>query len=160
MEAYSKSRTADAISDLSKLRPSEAFLVAPSSNLLAKSPETPSFLSPDLDVEKGDASFESLSSHAPNTIGVQKIDADLLEVGDIVRVQVGATPPADGSVVAGGSAFNESSLTGEARPIKKALGDQVFLGTINMSRAIDVRVDVVGGETMSVLFSQDSYRKH
>lgn len=73
---------------------------------------------------------------------------DLLEVGDIVRVQNGATPPVDGLVVSGESSFNESSLTGESRPIKKVVGDQVFLGTLNTARVVDVRVEAIGGETM------------
>lgn len=73
---------------------------------------------------------------------------DHLEIGDVVRVQKGSSPPTDGTVVSGESSFDESSLTGEARLIKKKVGDKVFLGTINDSRALDVRVDAIGGETM------------
>lgn len=65
-----------------------------------------------------------------------------------MRVQNGATPPADGRVVEGESTFNESSLTGESRPIRKGVGDEVFLGTLNTSGVVDVRVEAVGGETM------------
>ena len=79
---------------------------------------------------------------------MQRIGVDLLEVGDVVRVQNGSTPPADGVIVSGESTFNESSLTGESRPVKKTLGDQVFLGTINNAQVVDVRIDAIGGETM------------
>lgn len=80
---------------------------------------------------------------------VEKIDSSLLEVGDIVRIQSGATPPADGTIVFGtDSAFDESSLTGESRLVKKTLGDKVFLGTINKGKMVDVRVDACGGTTM------------
>jgi len=41
-------------------------------------------------------------------------------------------------------------LTGEARPVKKNVGDKVLLGTINKSKAVDVRVDAIGGVTMFV----------
>ena len=66
-----------------------------------------------------------------------------------MRVLHGSTPPADGTVVSGdGGAFDESSLTGESRLVKKQLGDKVFLGTINKAGVVDVRVDEIGGQTM------------
>ena len=61
-------------------------------------------------------------------------------------------------VVAGdGGAFDESSLTGESRLVKKLVGDKVFLGTINKAGVVDVRVDEIGGQTMYVsMFSVPS----
>lgn len=159
MEAYSKSRTADAITSLGKLRPSQAHLLVPISEVssLPPSPHSPSIekdsSSNESDLEKGllntNASSES-SSLAPVKPGLKviKVSVDLLEIGDIVRVQNGATPPADGRIVAGESTFNESSLTGESRPIRKGAGDEVFLGTLNVNGVVDVRVEAVGGETM------------
>jgi len=83
---------------------------------------------------------------------VQRVNVDFLEVGDIVRVQHGSTPPADGTIVAvTDCAFDESSLTGEARLIKKQIGDRVFLGTINQSKPVDIKVDAIGGVTMYVV---------
>ena len=80
---------------------------------------------------------------------VEHINAEFLEVGDIIRVPQGATPPADGTVVSEeGGSFDESSLTGESRPVRKQAGDKVFLGTINKAGPIDVRVDEIGGQTM------------
>ena len=81
---------------------------------------------------------------------VQKVPADLLEAGDIIRVPKGATPAIDGVVVSGPSLFDESAVTGESKPIRKGSGDHVFLGTINVGQAIDVRIDVTEGKTMSV----------
>lgn len=78
----------------------------------------------------------------------ETVDATHLEVGDIVRVRNGSSPPADGTIVFGETFFDESSLTGESRPIKKKVGEPVFLGTINQGRPVDIRIDVVGGETM------------
>jgi Cu+-exporting ATPase len=81
------------------------------------------------------------------------VDVDVLEVGDVVRVQNGATPPADGVIVSGNSgAFDESSLTGESRLIKKTLGDKVFLGTINKSKVVDIKITDIGGSSMYVLW--------
>ena len=113
-------------------------------NKLVTTPDSSSYS----DAEKGDADIEAAQKDAPVGSRVQKVPVDYLEVGDIVRVQNGATPPADGTVVSGESSFDESSLTGESRPVHKAVGDQVFLGTINKSRAVDVRIDAIGGETM------------
>ena len=54
-----------------------------------------------------------------------------LKLGDIVLVRPGASIPADGEVVEGGSDVNESMTTGESRPAKKGPGEKVIAGTIN-----------------------------
>lgn len=103
----------------------------------------------DHDLEKGDLNRENPALSVKPGMKVERVDAELLEVGDVVRVQHGASPPADGTVVTGdGGAFDESSLTGESKLVKKQVGDQVFLGTINKAGMVDVRVDAIGGETM------------
>jgi len=143
LEAYSKARTTDAITALGLLRPAKALLLSPSGS------ETTITSSISGDIEKGDPNLEDVVLSTKPGFGVEKIDANLLEVGDIVRIQIGATPPADGTIVSGGStAFDESSLTGESRLIKKAHGDKVFMGTINKMQMVDVKVDTHGGATM------------
>jgi P-type E1-E2 ATPase len=78
-----------------------------------------------------------------------KISTDLLEVGDIVRIPPGATPPADGVIVSSDiTYFDESSLTGESRDVAKSKGDEIFVGTINKLRVVDMRVEAIDGETM------------
>jgi Cu+-exporting ATPase len=101
-----------------------------------------------VDVEKGVAELEVGAYDLGHADRVQKVPVDLLDIGDIVRVQNGSTPPADGVIVSGSTTFNESSLTGESRPVRKSVGDQVFLGTINTAHAVDVHVNAIGGETM------------
>lgn len=94
-------------------------------------------------------SFDNGGSIASPGFKFEKVPVNLLEVGDLVRVQNGATPPSDGIIVSGTeTSFDESSLTGEARLVKKNVGDKVLLGTINKSRTVDVRVDAIGGVTM------------
>jgi Cd2+/Zn2+-exporting ATPase len=63
-----------------------------------------------------------------------------LQVGQHVRVKPGEAFAADGLVVQGKSASDESALTGEATPVEKAVGDQVFSGTINLWGAVDYDV--------------------
>ncbi|KAH9951714.1 heavy metal translocatin [Amylocystis lapponica] len=153
LEAYSKSRTADAITALGKLRPSSALvLVSADDAIVSDTTSTAPVSQQELDLEKGDLSLEdtklAASATAPG-MKFERVDTEFLEVGDIVRVQHGASPPADGTVVTGaGGAFDESSLTGESRLVKKEPGDPVFLGTINKAGMVDVRVDAIGGETM------------
>ena len=146
MEAYSKERTADAITALAALQPAEALLLVPRS--LLNSPFAPL----NGDTEKGDLELEDRSLSLPMDLTIERIDISLLEVGDIVRVPSGSTPPCDGIVVSeGDSAFDESSLTGESRLIKKQIGDSVYMGTINKSKPVDVQVGAVAGGMMLVI---------
>jgi Zn2+/Cd2+-exporting ATPase len=70
----------------------------------------------------------------------QEIPVEKLEIGQRVRVRPGAAFPADGIVVGGKSASDESTLTGEATPMEKGVGDQVFSGTLNLWGAVDFDV--------------------
>ena len=63
-----------------------------------------------------------------------------LQLKQRVRVKPGEAFAADGVVMAGRSASDESALTGEATPVDKTVGDQVFSGTINMWGALDYDV--------------------
>jgi Cd2+/Zn2+-exporting ATPase len=63
-----------------------------------------------------------------------------LQVGQRVRVKPGEAFAADGAVVQGKSASDESTLTGEAAPVEKSKGDQVFSGTLNLWGALDYEV--------------------
>ncbi|KAK4197351.1 E1-E2 ATPase-domain-containing protein [Triangularia verruculosa] len=80
--------------------------------------------------------------------GDEVVKADLLDFGDIVRVPHGASPPSDGVVISGDSSFDESSLTGESRLVKKVSGDQVFSGTVNKGSSLLVRITGVAGHSL------------
>jgi Cd2+/Zn2+-exporting ATPase len=72
--------------------------------------------------------------------GETKVPIDTLSPGDVVRVRPGDRLPMDGIVVAGESPVDESTLTGEAVPLRKKAGDEVFAGTLNTSGTLDIRV--------------------
>lgn len=76
------------------------------------------------------------------------IDIDQLEYNDLIRVPYGASPPVDGIITAGETSFDESSLTGESRLIKKRDGDEVFAGTVNKTSAVTIRVTGTSGKSM------------
>jgi cation transport ATPase len=78
----------------------------------------------------------------------EEIAVDDLVVGDLVRVRPGDKVPTDGVLVEGGSAIDESLLTGESLPVAKGLGDAVAGGCLNGTGAFVMRVSSVGGDTV------------
>ncbi len=75
------------------------------------------------------------------------VSTNELNQGDIVLVRPGASIPADGEVVEGGSEVNESMITGESRPVKKGPGEKVIAGTINGQGSLRVKVTATGDDT-------------
>ena len=67
--------------------------------------------------------------------------------GDRLRVRPGDRVPIDGLVVEGGTAIDESMLTGEPLPVTKGAGDEVFAATVNTTGSVVVRATRVGRET-------------
>lgn len=82
------------------------------------------------------------------TTGDAKIQTDLIEIGDTVRVHHGTSPPFDGYIIEGSSSFDESSLTGESRLVKKSIGDSIYSGTINKGASIKIEVTTISGTSM------------
>lgn len=68
-------------------------------------------------------------------------------VGDRVRVAVGEAFPADGHVLEGCTAANEALLTGESSPQRKAEGDEVVAGSVNLEAPVLVQVWRTGADT-------------
>ncbi len=78
---------------------------------------------------------------------VEIIPAEQLTVGDIVLVKAGGAIPADGVVIEGRAAVDQSALTGESVPVEKTVGDRVASATINQEGYLEIRVDKVGEDT-------------
>lgn len=77
------------------------------------------------------------------------VDANLLKIGDVVRVDTGEAIPADGEVVAGVALVNEAAITGESAPvIREGGGDRsaVTAGTRVIADWIEVRVTAAAGQ--------------
>ncbi len=75
------------------------------------------------------------------------VDVSEVEVGDIVLIKPGNRIPVDGTIITGGSAVDESMLTGESLPVEKGSGDTVFGGTINIQGAFKFKADKIGKDT-------------
>jgi len=101
------------------------------------------------------AAIRSLLSLAPKT--ARRLSADGSEedipledvhVGDRLRVRPGEKVPVDGVVVEGGSAVDESMITGEPIPVEKKLGDRLIGATINGTGSLVMRAERVGADTL------------
>ena len=67
----------------------------------------------------------------PTTRELITVPAESVPVGALLSVRTGDKIPCDGVVVEGMSTADESSLTGESRPIRKGPEDKVSGGTVN-----------------------------
>ncbi|HYA31559.1 MAG TPA: heavy metal translocating P-type ATPase, partial [Thermodesulfovibrionales bacterium] len=76
------------------------------------------------------------------------VPASALRVGDRIEVIPGEKVPIDSMVVDGTSEVDESMLTGEAMPVKKARGKEVFGGTMNLNGRLLVEVKRTGDDTV------------
>ncbi len=79
-----------------------------------------------------------------------EIDVPLETVrpGDRLRVRSGERVPVDGVVIEGGSAVDESMISGEALPVAKAVGHRVTGATVNGTGSLIMRADRVGSDTL------------
>lgn len=90
-----------------------------------------------------------MPSEAHKLVGEKVIDVKLEDLlsGDTILVKPGEKVPADGVVVEGASYLNESMLTGESKPAKKEVHDQVIGGSINGNGALKVKVEHTGKDS-------------
>jgi P-type Cu+ transporter len=97
--------------------------------------------------------LRALANLQPKTVRVLRdlkeveIPIETLERGDVFVVRPGEGVAADGEVVSGGSAVDESMLTGESMPVAKQKGDRVVGGTINRTGALKVRATTLGADS-------------
>ncbi|MDR0622185.1 MAG: cation-translocating P-type ATPase [Deltaproteobacteria bacterium] len=75
------------------------------------------------------------------------VPAEEVVVGDMVRVLPGEIIPVDGVIVFGQTAVDQSLMTGESLPVDKAVGDEIFSGTVNQLGSIDFRATKVGQDS-------------
>ena len=99
------------------------------------------------------SALESLAALLPDE--TEKVEGDRtvtvspadLHVDDVVVVRPGARVPADGEVVDGEAALDESMITGESTTVRRGVGDTIVAGTVATDSALRVRVTAVGDDT-------------
>lgn len=72
---------------------------------------------------------------------------DQLNIADVIKVKPGERIPVDGSVTAGNSFVDQSTITGESLPVEKQPGAEVYAGTINQSGVLEIRTERLGHDT-------------
>ena len=75
------------------------------------------------------------------------VSVDKLKSGDKILIKPGEKLPADGVIVKGSSAVNESMLTGESKPVEKKEGDKLIGGSINGEGSLEVEVKDTGDDS-------------
>jgi Cu+-exporting ATPase len=78
----------------------------------------------------------------------QDVPLDQVHPGDRLRVRPGEKVPVDGVVLEGGSAIDESMITGESMPVEKGPQAPVIGGTLNATGSFVMEARRVGAETM------------
>ncbi|WP_106494598.1 heavy metal translocating P-type ATPase [Lentibacillus sp. Marseille-P4043] len=71
-----------------------------------------------------------------------------LVVNDTIRVKAGERIPADGIIIKGQSAIDESAITGESIPVNKLLNHDVFAGTVALDGSISIKITKQANETL------------
>ena len=89
-----------------------------------------------------------------------------IKVGDIVGIKPGMKVPLDGSIIKGGSYFDESAITGESVPVYKKQGDEIFAASLNSDSFVDIEVTreskntIVAQIAETVKFAQQNKSVH
>ncbi len=75
------------------------------------------------------------------------VPVEAVKIGDRILVHAGESFAADGQVLKGSSASDESSLTGESHPVDKEVGSPVFSGSLNLWGAVEIEVQRLPAES-------------
>ena len=103
---------------------------------------------------RAEAALEAATDRLPQQVqrvradgGVETVDLQQLRPGDRLRVAVGEAFAADGVLLQGATAADEAMLTGESRPVAKAVGDAVTAGSMNLQAPVLMQVERIGADT-------------
>jgi Cd2+/Zn2+-exporting ATPase len=76
-----------------------------------------------------------------------EIPVEELQIGDIAIVRSGDRVAVDGVIRSGASSLDQSSITGESVPVEKAVGENVFAGSLNGDGTLEVEVTRLSHDT-------------
>ena len=75
---------------------------------------------------------------------ISEVDLNDVQVGQHLLVNGGDKIPTDGKILEGTTSVNESMVTGEAKAVKKTVGDKVIGGAVNGTGTIKIEVTGTG----------------
>lgn len=82
-----------------------------------------------------------------NNEGFETITIDLVSKGDILVSSAGDKISVDGTVTSGECYVDEAFITGESKPVKKQIGDNVIAGSILYNGYIEYEAKKIGKES-------------
>ena len=93
------------------------------------------------------ATLVELAADGATVSSETDIAAALLQPGDVLRLTAGERVPADGVLLSGAVALDESLLTGEAVPVVRRAGERVAAGSCAAAGGGLMRATAVGADT-------------
>ncbi len=97
---------------------------------------------------------QALAAEAPSLArritptGIEEVEPTALQPGDRVEVASGEEIAADGTVLSGTGAVQQSLLTGESEPVRVGPGDVVVAGGVLVEGSLRVEVDAAVADSM------------
>ena len=70
--------------------------------------------------------------------GLEEVPLEAISPGDRLLIRHGDVVPVDGEVIEGVAVLDESALTGEAMPVRHAMGEAIMSGPTNVGDAFDL----------------------
>ena len=95
-------------------------------------------------------------AHALRDGEIRELPVEELVLGDVLSLEGGMQIPADALVLEGGVEADESLLTGESVPVRKAPGDELLSGSVVVSGACMARVERVGADNYATRLTQEA----
>lgn len=97
-------------------------------------------------MHRTERNIRSLMKLTPDTARIiaqgqaRMVPSQQLQVGDRILIKPGELIPTDALIEEGQSSVNQAPITGESVPVEKAVGDEVFAGSINGNGALSVKL--------------------
>ena len=87
------------------------------------------------------------TAHRKTDSGIEDVELSEISDGDIVVIKPGEKIPSDGVITDGACYVDESMLTGESRPVRKEVGDQLIGGSVNGDGSVELKVEGSGEDS-------------
>jgi heavy metal translocating P-type ATPase len=86
-------------------------------------------------------------AHRRRGENISDVPVDEVIVGDLILVRAGEVVPVDGKISSAGASLDESTLTGEAIPVSRTVGEPVLSGTVNAGDTFEMTATRTAGES-------------